>query len=209
MLGNVMVPYLRVLQAPPCEPVSLELAKLWCKARDADNAIFRDILIPTVRARSEYLTGRAWVKRQLELRLDCFPSGGKVIEFPVGPVISVDSISYTDTAGHDQALTGSVADTGSAPGRVQPAIGQDWPSTAKVVAAVRIAFTCGYEPVGSPQDEDAHQAAVPGAALAWMEARMLTLYDKRDQLVVGSVMALPRDFVDGLLYHLKINKGFA
>jgi hypothetical protein len=84
-----------------------------------------------------------------------------------------------------------------------------WPSTKAVIGAVRIGYTCGYAPTASPQDAAALRANVPAAVKAWMHARLLTLFDKRDQLVMGQVVQVPRDFVDGLLDGLQVSNNFA
>lgn len=227
----MIVPYVRVIAAPSCEPASLDQAKAWCRVDHSNDDALISLLLKAVRERFEEITGRACVRRQLELRLDSFPPWpprGRssfpfftsqcpqdlVIELPFPPLRSVDYVSYLDASGTLQTMSGSpsswIEDTGSEPGRIQPLSGATWPATLNAIAAVRIGFTCGYAPVGSPEDDAALQAGIPALAKTWMQARLATFYDKRDQIVIGDRLEqVPRDFVDGLLDGLRINKNFA
>lgn len=208
-----MIPRVRVLQAPSVEPVSLTQAKLWCRVDTATEESLISALIQAARERAEDLTGRAFVRRQLELRLDAFPTDTDVIELPFPPLISVDYVAYIDADGTLQTLSGSPSnwreDLGSEPGRIQPLDGATWPATQTGIAAVRIGYTCGYAPIGSPEDETALQAGIPALVKTWMEARVSTIFDNRAQFVTGNAVRVPRDFVDGLLDGLRVTKLFA
>ncbi len=212
-MNPVLVPYIKVLEAPSAEPVSLAEAKAWCRVEDTNSDDIIGLLIQAARERAEEITGRAFVRRRLELRLDAFPENGEAIALPFPPVISVEYVAYLDTGGALQTLSGSPSqwyeDFGSEPGRIQPLLGQDWPSAAELSSAVRIGYTCGYAPVGSPEDAAALRAGVPALVKSWMHARLATMYENREQLVVGNVVSMPRDFVDGLLDGLRATKMFA
>jgi hypothetical protein len=171
--------------------------------------------------------GRALIQRQLELRMDRFPrlclipawitppgsDGTKVIKLPFAPLQQVDYITYLDANGAWLTLSGSpsqwMEDSGSEPGRIYPLDGTEWPETQAGIGVVRIAFTCGYPSVGSPDDDNAKRASLPAEALLWMQTRIATMYDKRDVLVMGNVAQVPRDFVDGLLDGLRVSNNFA
>lgn len=94
--------------------------------------------------------GRAVVRHVLELSLPRF--GGRVIDLPQPPLVSVSSVNYLDTTGALQTLDPSVwrelrnVDRGSI--ALNP--GKAWPGTFTVPDAVRIRFTCGYETVPAP-----------------------------------------------------------
>lgn len=210
----VVVPYVRVLEAPPAEPVTLAQAKEWCRV-DADDTSQDNILnlvIQGARERAEFLTGYALVRRRLELRLDRFPCDlPYVIELPYPPVASVEYIDYRDLNGALQTLTGSPSnwteDLGSEPARIQPLPDTYWPDTKIMVGAVHVGYTAGYAPgTGSPTD---YAANIPAAIKMWMNARICTYYDRRDQLDLNNVATLPRDFVDGLLDNHRARLGFA
>ncbi len=193
----------RVVTEPEVEPVTLAEAKLWCRVDDDDTSqdAMLLLLIKAVRERAEELTGRAFAQRTLELRLDAFPDG--VIELPFPPLQSVTSISHIDSSGALQTSgspTDFQEDLTSEPGRVAPLTGTAWPSTQEVLNAVRVRYVAGYATVN----------AIPKLARLWMQARISTFYEHREQLVVGGQLtSLPRDFVDGLLDGLRVTKNFA
>jgi hypothetical protein len=80
-------------------------------------------------------------------------------------------------------------DAVSEPGRVLPAYGCSWPSTYSMPNAVRISYTCGW----------ASADAVPAPIRSWVLARIATFSAWREQAAERPVVALPHDFVDGLL----------
>lgn len=84
----VLVPYVAVIEGPAVYPVSLAKAKEWCRVDYADQDAVLNLLIAAATERAEEITGRAFIQRQLELRLDAFPAG-KVIELPFPPLRSV------------------------------------------------------------------------------------------------------------------------
>lgn len=101
-----------------------------------------------------------------ELRLDAFP---RVILVPKGPVQSITSITYTDTADASQTVT--LADTDqdldSEPARVQPVDGETWPATKPGLNKVQVKYVSGYTSL----------ALVPEAIKAAMKMFILSLLD--------------------------------
>lgn len=207
---------LRVLEAPPYEPVSRALAKSWCNIdadlTDQDSII--DLLIAAARERAEDITGRAFVQRSLELVMDDLPDGDGIIELPAAPLISVSYVRYLDASGEEQELSGSpdafLVDTRGVPGRISPLQGTSWPGTNGTPSNVRIGYVAGYAPAGSPDDEEAYQLPMPALLRTWMHARISTFYEMREQLMAGANLnELPRDYVDGLLDGLTVRYGLA
>lgn len=206
---------LRIVTAPVYEPVTLAQAKAFCRVDDDitdQDAVIR-ILIQAARERAEALTGRAFIQRDAELLMDGLPAS-EFIELPLAPLQYVSYVRYRDSSGAEQELAGSpdawLQDTKSTPGRVSPLYGASWPGTNCTVSNVRIGFRCGYAPVGSPDNEAAYQAGVPALLKMWMQVRVSTFYEQRESLVVGGILTqTPRDYVDGLLDGLVVNRGFA
>lgn len=191
----------REITAPTTEPVTLTEAKLWCRIEDDDtsqDAVLL-LLIRAARERAEHLTGRKYSRRQVELRLDSFPSGP--IDLPYPPLVSVDSFLY-GTADGDVELTGSPEtyqlDEGGdqTPARVAPLT--TWPTAATEIAAIRIRYTVGY----------ASTSKMPAALRLWMQQRISTWYENREHMGLSNVTAFPRDFVDGLLDGLRAARMF-
>lgn len=193
--------HVRVVTPPSFEPVTLAEAKLWLRVDDddTDQDAMVQLLIIAMRERAEHLTGRAFVTRELELRLDAFPDGE--IQLPyAAPLRSVSSIRYLDADGVLQSLDASPTwwqeDAVRIPGVVAPASSQSWPNTGDYLSAVRIAYTVGLV---SP-------SLIPRSVRLWMQAAISTYYEQREQLVInGTVQQLPKTFVDGLLDSSRIS----
>lgn len=193
------------VSAPPCYPVSRAEAIAWLRADAGDTAQAPviDMLIAAMTDYAENLTARAFIQRSLELgRPDFFPPGAPSIALPQPPLLSVDYVKYIDTGGILQSLAASEYDIDLAaePGLIQPAYLCYWPAIRTwAVNPVRIGFTCGYAPVGSPVGDLEYRAGLPAALKLWMHARIATLYENREQLMMNNQVKIPRDFADGLL----------
>lgn len=115
-------------------------------------------LLKTSYRHAERVTRRAHLLQTWALVLDRFPCGDIVLPKP--PLQSVTSITYIDEDGAEIELLGSPVgqefqvSTPSGPkaarGRIRPVYDETWPSTRRVLDAVRIEFVCGYPLVGSP-----------------------------------------------------------
>ena len=90
--------------------------------------------------------GTCMVSQQWKLTLDEFPVR---IRIPMVPLISVDSITYTDTDGVSQTLSSAVYQVTNYGDLaiVTEAFGQSWPSTRDIPGAVVVTFTCGHATV--------------------------------------------------------------
>lgn len=77
-----------------------------------------------------------------ELSYDAFPAGG--IKMPLGPVLNINQVTYTDQAGVAQtfASTSYETDLTNADGWVVPR--ESWPVTGCFLNAARIRFTAGH-----------------------------------------------------------------
>lgn len=125
------------------EPVSLALAKQQCRIAVAD--VSEDALltnyIAAAREHAEQFTGHILMRRQVveSFRAFAWPH----IEMSAWPLVSVDSITYSDVAGVTQALAGPRAFLAARPGRVYPALNMAWPATA-APGLVTVTVTAGY-----------------------------------------------------------------
>jgi uncharacterized phiE125 gp8 family phage protein len=96
-------------------------------------------------------TRRSCLPQWWTLVLDQFPASGLIV-LPRPPVLQVASITYLDSAGAAQVLTGSPAefdvDLPSGPfaqkGQVRPLAGSTWPSVTPTSQAVRVRYQAGY-----------------------------------------------------------------
>lgn len=90
--------------------------------------------------------GLALAPSAWRLSLDAFPAD-RVISIPLKPVTAVTEVTYLDKAGATQALALADLriDLDARPARITPALDKDWPETADLVGAVKVAFTAGPE----------------------------------------------------------------
>lgn len=195
---------IKVITAPAAYPVTLTEAKTWARVDSDDTSqdSVVNLLIAAMTDYAEHLTGRAFVARTLELNLPYFTG---CIELPWVPLISVTSIAYTDI--NDAAQTVSSADyevdTVSQPGRIRPVTGASWPAIGTLFNPVRIRYQAGYQSPSSPLDLT-DNSYLPAQLRTWIQARIATLYDNREHLMLNNQIAVPRDFCDGLLDSLII-----
>ena len=207
---------IEVRTAPAFEPVSLAEARLWLRIDSDDTAQDSVItmLIAAMRRYAENYTGRAFVSRALRLTLGDWPyhaKWGVLIELPSPPLISVDAFKYTDTDGVLQTLASTqyVVHEWRAPAWIVPAysggIPVTWPTIRLVPDSLQIDFTAGYtEGAGSPTEQAEAAENVPDSLKLWMHARIATLYEQREQLIVGTIVAqVPWNFADGMLDELR------
>jgi len=145
---------LKLITSPAIEPVTLEEARVHCKATSAAEDFLLELAIRAAREHAENFTGRRFVTQTWDYFLDCFPNewanqyGRSRGEFalPYPPLVSVTSIKYFDEAGVEQTLATSEyqVDASSDPGRIAPAYGKSWPSARAQLNAVTVRFVCGY-----------------------------------------------------------------
>lgn len=179
---------LNIIVPPTEEPITLAEAKLHCRVDVDDDDLLIGALITAAREQAEHRTGRALCEQTLELVLDGF---GELGTLPRPPAIALTSVKYLDLVGAQQTLgsPGYVFDGDSAPARLVPAVGQTWPATLAVPAAVRIRYTAGY---GAAAD-------VPQSIKNWMLLTVGALYANREALVLDNLAEMPRNLWDSLL----------
>jgi uncharacterized phiE125 gp8 family phage protein len=138
--------YLERLTPPAETPVTLAEAKAQLRVLSSDEDTLIGSLIQVATALLDGrngMLGRALVSQAWRMKIDRFP---RTIELPLPPLISVQAITYLDTAGDSQTLDPSlyIVDTGTYVGRVRPAYQAVWPIPQSIELAVTVDFTCGY-----------------------------------------------------------------
>ncbi len=183
---------LRKVTDATVEPVTLADAKVHCDIPASDTT--RDTLVTTLitvaRTTCEERLQRTLIQTDWELTLDEFPCA---IPLRMPRVISVQSVTYMDTAGATQTLnpTDYTVDSKSEPGWIVPAYGKSWPNTRNQINAVTVAYRCGY-------GTDA--TLVPAPIKQWILLAIRELYDNPASTVVAQgVVQLEMGFADRLL----------
>ncbi len=86
--------------APAKEPVTVDTLRAHLRKDDTDEDTYLgDIIIPSARRSVEHALGQGLVTQTWEWYWDGGWPGVGVLEFPIGPVLSVNSIKYLDADG--------------------------------------------------------------------------------------------------------------
>jgi len=140
---------IRVSTPAIAEVVTLEEVKRHLRVDFSDDDIYIDALIQAAVSNlegPEGWLGRALCEQQLVMTLDAFPCSAGSVKIPLPPLVSVDEISYIDTAGNPEPLLNFRTLGVGVPfgGYVRPALGTVWPATYPEPDSVTITFTAGY-----------------------------------------------------------------
>lgn len=183
-----MVTYrLTRLAAPAVQPVTLAEAKAFLREDGTDQDSLIGMLVTSAAAAldgADGELGRCLIAQSWRQELDRFPAGAGEIELRLPPTISVDAISYRDTAGDWQTVDewqaiglGSLSFA-----TVRPAAGETWPATSAEPGSVRVTFTAGFG------DE---AADVPADLRGLILARVATAFGIRESVWTGSASPRP------------------
>jgi uncharacterized phiE125 gp8 family phage protein len=157
------------LSGPPQLCVSLQELKEQLRL-DAGDTSQDAMLAGHLRTAQDSIDGaRGWLgvaltSQQWLLTLDFFPWHG-IIEIPLPPLQTVDSLTYIDTDGVTQSIEDFLVygAGGSRPARLAPAHGARWPAARCQGDAVSVVFTCGHDSF-SDVPESVRQAVLLTAA---------------------------------------------
>lgn len=180
---------LRLVEPATALAVTLAEAKAHLRVTESTDDTMITAMIHSAAAVAEQLTGRAIMEQVWELTLDNFDA--VVLTRP--PVISVNSITYVDTAGVTQTLAASAYrvrksdDFGFA--TVEPVYGTQWPETLDDVDVVKVTFTSGYEDV-------------PQGIKSWILLQVGAMYENRELEAMGQTYAI--GFAGSLLDGYKV-----
>lgn len=191
---------LALTTAPAAEPVSVDDLRLHSRIDVVDDLTYLASLIAASRQWIEQYLGRQLITATWTMTLDGFPADD-VIELPRPPLISISSLKYYDA---DRALqtvapadyyTHAYAGPEGGMGRLERAEGASWPSVFGGEGAVQIAFSAGYGAAGSAVPLQIRQAILLHAA---------ELYERREQVVVGTISSPVAITVERLLWPLRV-----
>ena len=187
-----------VVSQPSQEPVSLAEAKSHLRIDGSDDDTLIGLCIGASRQYFENACQIHIASKTVQLALDSFPvtvpnlTVTSNINYPfqtkyypfdgviylTGPVSSVESVAYTDTALVEQALGSYRVDLISNPARITYA--SAWPTTAKITNAVRVNYTAGFA-----------NGAVPKLLKAGILFYVAHLYENREAVTTGSLTETP------------------
>jgi uncharacterized phiE125 gp8 family phage protein len=134
-----------VIAAPTAGPLSLAAAKEFLRLDADDTAFDGEVTVHLTGAcqRIEQATGTRLMTQVVSLGAGSFAD---LARLPIGPVQSVDSITYVDPAGAEQELAedayelfGAELECG-----IRPTFGRAWPIAANRPGAITVEATLGY-----------------------------------------------------------------
>jgi uncharacterized phiE125 gp8 family phage protein len=183
-----------LVTAPAFDPISLSEAKAHCRVTSTDED---GLLVGYILAARQYVeneTCKRLITQTLDYTIDydwpckfvrgCYESR---IEFPIGPVQSVTSISYIDSNGAIQTLStsdyvlrnaGVAMQSGDA--YIEPAYGVTWPSVRWQGAAIIVRFVAGWD-----------LSNVPNPLMQAMRMLLAHATENREAVVNGSFTEVP------------------
>jgi len=164
---------INVKTAPTVEPITVSEVKDHLRITTADFDTILGELITAAREYVEKITGRALVQRTLEAQYKDWHN----FDLPYPPVISVDSIEYTDTDGNTSTVDASIYSVVSDASKIILGYGQSWPTATlhPDEYPVKVTYKAGYEPEGSPLD---YTANIPRAIKSAIKMHVELLFDR-------------------------------
>lgn len=173
------------ITAPPVSAISLNEAKdhLRVDLVEEDSLIQRLTHAATGMVEGPHGVGLALVEQQWELSLDYWPA---VIDLPLYPVQSVDSITYVDGDGNSQTLSNFQAAVNRNPATIAPAVDERWPNARDQLEAITVTFTAGYAKDGTD-----YRANIPEDLRAALLLLVGHLYENRVAVTQDSMEQVP------------------
>jgi uncharacterized phiE125 gp8 family phage protein len=132
-----------VTDEPAVEPVLVEDVKDQLRLDGtADDTMIESLIIASRQA-TENVLKKKLISTGVRAGYDRFTP---LFYLPLAPVISIDSITYIDSAGDQQTLDSSyyTTDLESEPARIMLAEGSSYPETNLQPGAVKVNYTVGY-----------------------------------------------------------------
>lgn len=186
---------LKLITAATGLAVTLAEAKAHCRVDTSDDDALITAMITAATEVAEQMTSRAIMPQTWELTLDAFPSAFELCRVPVA---SITSLTYTDTTGVDQVMSGGAYSLDNyddfGPTYVVPAYDTEWPDTRDQINAVKVRFVAGY----------ANAAAVPEPIKSWIKLQVGAMYENRESEVTGNIVSVKLGFADRLLDRYKV-----
>jgi uncharacterized phiE125 gp8 family phage protein len=190
---------LALLQISPVEPVSLEEAKSFLAVdHDAHDALI-SALIKAARESAEVYCNRSFVQKKFQLSLDNWPLRARPwglqvygqVKLPRGPVLAVTEVNYLDADGALQTIDAEALHLKKATDPAVLSFLTPLPDVKPVPDAINIIYETGYQ-AEEPEEGEAI-IAFPEQVKIAIQMLVRTMYDHRDDVVVGTIVSqLPR-----------------
>lgn len=186
---------LKLKTAPTGYPLTLTEAKAHLNIlSDLDDELI-SFLIGVATEQAEEITNRQLMRSTYEMTMDILPDR---FEIKKPPLHAVEKIEYIPEGSDSYVLLDAskyMVDTTVEPGVVIRRNDATYPAISWMVNAVRVTFTAGY----------ADEASVPKSIKQWMLIRIATLFEHREEIVVGvSVTPIQNNYNDYLISKYRV-----
>lgn len=174
---------LSLVSAAATEPITTDEAKTQVRVTISDDDTEIDAFIASARGYVENYLGRRLVTQTWDIFFRTFPYGEPRLELPYGPIQSVTSISYIDTAGTTQTLSSTIYSLNNkvTPAYLYLSYGKFWPTVRSIDNAVTVRVVAGYGAYTDIPDNIRH--AVKIIAASSYENRELAVPQVTSQLL--------------------------
>lgn len=181
--------------APISDPLTLIEVKAHLNILSNDDDTLILFLIGVVTEQAEEITNRQLMLATYEMTMDILPDR---FEIKKPPLHAVEKIEYIPDGSDSYVLLDTskyMVDTTVEPGVVIRRNDASYPSISWMVNAVRVTFAAGYTDTES----------VPKSIKQWMMIRISTLFEHREEIVVGvSVTPIQNNYNDYLISKYRV-----
>ena len=191
------------LKTPPAtEPVSVAELMTHSRIDNGDEGPYLAALITASRQWIEQYLGRQLITATWTMRLDAFPMDDE-FELPRAPLLAAPApiVQYYDSNRVQQTVAAATynvhtfAGPEAGTGFIELASGNAWPSVYLGEGAVQIEFAAGYGAAAADVPAQIRQAILMHAA---------EMYERREQVVVGTISSPVAITVERLLWPLRV-----
>jgi len=128
---------------PAAEPIDTETAKVFLRIDGDDQDAEIAVYVAGARAEVERVTSTRLIEQTVELSADSFAD---LDHLPIGPVISVTSVAFRDSAGAPTTIDSAVYERFGAglENGIRPVPGATWPGAGTMKGAITVRLVVGY-----------------------------------------------------------------
>lgn len=186
------------VSAPATDPVTVAEVKSHCRIDISADDTLLDRLIEVARDAIDgpHGAGVCMVSQQWRLSIDHMPGR---IWIPMGPVMSIDEITYLDDGGVRQTLSSDAYTWREERfgARVKPVYNGTWPTVRHDYDSVQVKFTAGFP---GTADSPPTYANIPATLKHAMFLLIGHYYEHREAVYAGHAIEMPHG------YEMLINK---
>lgn len=197
---------LTLVSAAASYPVELAIAKQHVRVTGSARDDILTLYLAAATDAMERFLGRSLIDQTWDLFLDEFPEADQAIELLRPPLIELEGVFYTDSAGAEQEMDAAdyVVDASAAVPKVT-LLGSSWPTPRGSAVAVRARYRAGYLDQGvSPA-----VANVPAAIKAGILLFVGDLYANPETYVIGETSVELPGFIERMVRPYRVNLGMA